>query len=87
MFNVCNGLRPLGGVALAGLCSRGNSSFGIVVLKLNELTLLFIGEIVRSGDNVMRCVIVRTGDEGESKLIDFARVSAISRRACSRSLV
>lgn len=42
---------------------------------------------MRSGDNVIRCVIVRTGDEGESKLMDFARVSAISLRACSRNLV
>ena len=49
--------------------------------------LLLIGEIVRSGDNVMRCVIERTGDDGESRFIDFARVSAIKRRACSRSLI
>lgn len=45
--------------------------------------LLFIGEIVLSGDKVIRCVMGRTGDDGESRLI-FARVSAINRRACSR---
>ena len=46
--------------------------------------LLFIGEIVRSGDKVIRCVMGRTGDDGESRFMDFARVSAINRRACSR---
>lgn len=46
---------------------------------------VFIGDIVRSGDKVIRCFIL-TGDVGESKLCDRARVSAIKRRACSRNL-
>lgn len=87
MLKLCSGLFPLGGVVLAGLCSRGISSLGIDALKLNGVTLLFIGEIVLSGDNVILCVMERTGDDGESKLMDLARVSAMSRRACSRSLV
>lgn len=32
MLKVCSGLLPLGGVVLAGLCSRGISSFGMVAL-------------------------------------------------------
>lgn len=47
---------------------------------------IFIGDIVRSGDKVIRCVIILTGDVGESKLFDRARVSAIKRLACSRNL-
>lgn len=82
-----SGLFPLGGVVRAGLCSRGISSLGIEALKLNGVTLLLIGEIVLSGDKVIRCVIGRTGDEGESKFIDLALVSAMSRRACSRNLI
>lgn len=54
-----------------------------VKLKPSELLM---GDIVRSGDNVMRCVIDLTGDVGESRFIDRARVSAINRRAWSRSL-
>lgn len=45
-----------------------------------------MGDIVRSGDNVMRCVIDLIGDVGESRFIDRARVSAIRRRAFVRSL-
>lgn len=47
--------------------------------------VLLIGEIVRSGDSVMRCVIILTGELGESMFSERARVSAISRRACSRN--
>jgi hypothetical protein len=83
MLKFCKGLFPRGGVVRDGLDSRGNSSLGIAALKLNVM-LLLIGEMVLSGDNVMRCVRGRTGEEGESRLMDFARVSAISRRACSR---
>ena len=46
-----------------------------------------MGEIVRSGERVILCVIDRTGEEGESRFIDFALVSAIKRLACTRSRV
>ena len=78
IFKLWSGLLPRGGVF-----SRGASSLGIAALKLNAFTLLLMGEIVRSGDSVILCVIDRTGDDGESRLIDFALVSAMSRLACS----
>ena len=76
------------------LASRGGVIRGEFICLTGEPSLLFpfekkpslvfIGDIVRSGDNVIRCVINLIGDVGESKLLDFARVSAIKRRACSR---
>lgn len=80
--------KSLGGVILGDepiLCLVGEFSllFVNVVVKLKP-SPLFIGDIVRSGDNVIRCVIGFNGDVGESKLIDRALVSAIKRRACSR---
>lgn len=54
-----------------------------VDVKLKPSVVL-IGEIVRSGDNVIRCDIDVIGDVGESKLFDLALVSAIKRLACSR---
>lgn len=50
----------------------------LVVPNVNASVLL-IGEIVRSGDNVIRCVIDLTGDVGDSRPLAF--VSAIKRRA------
>lgn len=57
--------------------------FSRLLLLKNSIVLL-IGEMVRSGDSVIRCVMDLTGDEGESKLMDLARVSAINFLACSR---
>lgn len=70
----------------AKLCLVGEFSllFDILTLLKKLPSAVFMGDIVRSGDNVIRCVIDLTGDVGESKLNDFARVSAIKRRACSR---
>lgn len=55
----------------------------LVVWPNENVSVLLMGEIVRSGDNVMRCVIDLTGDVGDSRLLAF--VSAIKRRAWSRS--
>lgn len=44
---------------------------------------LLMGEMVRSGDRVIRWVIILMGEFGESMFRERARVSAISRRACS----
>lgn len=59
--------------------------FDILPLLKKLPSAVLIGDIVRSGDNVIRCAIDFAGDVGESKLNDFARVSAIRRRACSRN--
>ncbi len=53
--------------------------------RVKKPSVVLIGDIVRSGDNVIRCVINFIGDVGESRLCDLARVSAIKRLACSRS--
>lgn len=51
---------------------------------LKKPSPVLMGDIVRSGDRVIRWVMVLIGDVGES---DFARVSAINRRACSRKRI
>lgn len=65
------------------ICLTGEFSLLLERLLRNPSVVL-IGDIVRSGDNVILWVINFIGDVGESKLRDFARVSAIRRRACSR---
>lgn len=62
-------------------CLTGEPS---LLVRVKKPSVVFIGDIVRSGDNVIRCVISLMGDVGESRLCDLARVSAIKRRACSR---
>lgn len=64
-------------------CFTGEPS--LFVERLKKPSVVLIGDIVRSGDSVIRCVINLIGDVGESTLCDLARVSAIRRRACSRS--
>lgn len=70
----------------ANACVVGEFSLLLDILPLLKKlpSAVLIGDIVRSGDNVIRWAIDFTGDVGESKLNDFARVSAIRRRACSR---
>lgn len=63
-------------------CLTGEPS--LFVGRVKKPSVVFIGDIVRSGDNVIRCVISLIGDVGESTFCDLARVSAIKRRACSR---
>lgn len=59
--------------------------FSLLLLDLCDVnvkpSVLLMGEIVRSGDNVMRWVIDLHGDVGESRFMDRALVSAIRRRA------
>lgn len=64
-------------------CLTGEPS--LLVVRVKNPSVVFIGDIVRSGDKVILCVINFIGDVGESRLCDLARVSAIKRRACSRS--
>lgn len=63
-------------------CFTGEPS--LLFARLKKPSVVFIGDIVRSGDKVIRCVISLIGEVGESRLCDLARVSAINRRACSR---
>lgn len=64
-------------------CLTGELSL-LPLRPLKNPSAVFIGDIVRSGDKVIRCANF-PGDVGESKLCDRARVSAIRRRACSRN--
>lgn len=73
-------ITSLGGVIRGEFnCFTGEPS-----LRGKKPSVVFIGDIVRSGDSVIRWVISLIGDVGESRLCDLARVSAIKRRACSR---
>lgn len=83
----------LGGVTRGGelwllFCLIGE--FSLLLPDLLDTTLkpstLLMGEIVRSGDSVIRCVIDLSGDVGDSRFIDRALVSAIKRRARFRRL-
>lgn len=62
-------------------CFTGEPSLLVLVKKPSIVFIGDIGDMVRSGDKVIRCVISLIGDVGESKLCDLARVSAINRRA------
>lgn len=64
---------------------RDDAAIPFLVGEFSLLSLPVIGD--RSGVNVIRCVIERDGDTGESDVSDFARVSAMRRRACSRRRV
>lgn len=83
LFSTSLGGVTRGDVACIFFCLLGE--FSLLLLDLVDVngkpSVLLMGDIVRSGDRVMRCVIDLFGDVGESRFIDRARVSAIKRRA------